>query len=348
MIVAKDNLIILVHGMGTYTPGTMTKEVKDGLNAALKFAKHEFDYEQDVEFYEHNFGQFFDDVRKNESDVLGHFSDLDVNAGIINEIAKYAANIGGDKFFYTHLLDVIYYGLTFWGERVRVHFADELIKKMKSAVLNGQRVHVLGYSLGTALINDTFSKIYRNGDTSDKFLSIKDNKIDHYWAFANVSRILHELNGIQGANPKNNVVHDGDNCCIKNMVVVSHKFDPFTLIKTYRREPDRGRFQPPSGITQLNTHDLTGYISDPEVGLRLIYDIYGGSSNITMDMLVAGSGAYKKTTLNSQIEGLQDKWAKVIASINDPVGATENVIALIKAAREFRNRIEMFLPGDNV
>jgi hypothetical protein len=347
----KDNLIILVHGMGTYDPGTITKEVKAGLDAALKFADHEFDYMQNVEFHEHNYGIFLDDFRKAESEALAQFAELGLNNSIIEQLGTYSENMGGDKFFYTHILDVIYYGLTLWGERLRVSFANELIAKMKSAVLKGQRVHVLGYSLGTALINDTFSKIYRDGDTTDKFLSISDHKVDHYWSIANVSRILHELNDIDGANPTNNVVHDGNGGCIKKMITVSHKFDPFTRVKTYSREPIRGRFQQPEGITQLNTHDLTGYLSDPDVGLKILYDLYGGTAGITEQMLVAGSKEYQKSTLNGQIDGLEEKWATVINGLDNPVGSVENVLALIKASKEFTNKLEAFIPkneGDNV
>jgi hypothetical protein len=45
------------------------------------------------------------------------------------------------------------------------------------------------------------------------------------------------------------------------MTVASHKYDPFMLVKRYRREPTNGRFYHPSVITQVNTHDLTGYLA---------------------------------------------------------------------------------------
>jgi hypothetical protein len=340
----KSNLVILVHGMGTYDTGQITKEVEGGLNNALGFCGLDFDYKKDIEFVEHNYGIELDRIRKAEAETLADFKELDINNNIVGMLKKYAANVGGDKFFYTHILDVIYYGLTMWGERLRVSFAKDLIEKMKRATLNGQRVHVLSYSLGAALVNDTFSKIYRDGETSDEFLSIHDHKVDHYWAISNVSRILHELNGIHDANPKTNVVHDGLAGCTNKMTVVSHKYDPFMLIKKYRREPEKGRFQEPSGITQLNTHDLTGYLSDPDVGAKMLYDLYGGETGLNMENLTAGIDRYKATTLNGQIDGLQDKWAKVVSSTSNPVGAVENVESLITAAKEFRDRLDAFIP----
>ena len=49
---AKSNLVILVHGMGSYGIGQITKEVEEGLDNALGFCNVDFDYKQDVEFVE--------------------------------------------------------------------------------------------------------------------------------------------------------------------------------------------------------------------------------------------------------------------------------------------------------
>ena len=340
---AKNNLIILVHGMGTYEAGTMTKEVKDGLDAALKFAGHDFDYMQDVEFYEHNFGIILDEIRKAESEALAEFGKLGIEKSVINNINQYASGLSSDKFFYTHLLDVIYYGLTFWGERLRSHFIDDFITKMLASKKSGQKVHVLGYSLGTALINDAFSKIYRSGNVDDEHLSTAHHKVDHYWSIANVSRILHELNDIDGANPTSNVVHDGVGGCVKKMTLVSHKYDPLMQIKPYARQPQNGRFQRPSGITKINTHDLNGYLSHPDVGLRLIADIYGGDAGIDGDMLRKGIENHKNATVNSDIDGLEDKWQHVVDSLNDPSGAIDSVKVLNEAVNAFREKIKALI-----
>jgi hypothetical protein len=329
--------------MGTYEAGTMTKEVKDGLDAALKFSEHDFDYMQDVEFYEHNFGIILDEIRKAESEALAEFGKLGIDKSVIQNINKYASGLGSDKFFYTHILDVIYYGLTFWGERLRSHFIDDLITKMLASKKTGQKVHVLGYSLGTALINDSFSKIYRSGEVDDKHLSTAHHKVDHYWSIANVSRILHEFNDIDGANPNSNVVHDGVGGCVKKMTLASHKYDPFMLVKPYARQPENGRFHHPSGITKINTHDLTGYLSDPDIGLRLIADIYGGDSGINADVLRKGKNNHIKATVNNDIDGLGDKWQQVIDSLNDPSGAANSVKVLIAAVDTFREKIKTLI-----
>lgn len=341
-----NNLIILVHGMGTYEPGQMTKEVKAGLDKSLAFAGLEFDYMQDVEFYEHNYGIILDEIRNNESEALAEFSQLGIDSGIIAKLVDYSSDLGGDKFFYTHLLDVIYYTMTLWGERIRSHFIQDLLAKKRAGLLTGKRIHVLGYSLGTALINDSFSKIYRSGNGDDRHFSTTHDKIEKYWSIANVSRLMHELNGINAANPKTNVVSDDVGGCVKKMTVVSHKYDPFMLLKRYEREPTYGRFQHPSGITQLNTHDLTGYLAHPDVGLKIIYDLYTTESGINADNLATAIEKHRETTINADIDGLQQMWDDLVASIDNPSNAVDNLKTLIEAVKAFKERLGGLWPSN--
>lgn len=341
-----NNLIILVHGMGTYEPGQMTKEVKAGLDKSLAFAGLEFDYMQDVEFYEHNYGIILDEIRKKESEALAQFSQLGIDTGIIAKLVDYSKNLGGDKFFYTHLLDVIYYSMTLWGERLRSHFISDLIAKKQAGLFTGKRIHVLGYSLGTALINDSFSKIYRSDNVDAHHFSTEHDKIEKYWSIANVSRIIHELNDINGANPNNNVVNDGSKGCIKKMSVISHEYDPFMLIKHYDRKPSYGRFHRPSGITQLNTHDLTGYLAHPDVGLNLIYDLYSAASGINAENLNSAIEKHRATTVNADIAGLQVMWDELINSIHDPNNAIDNAKTLIETVMAFKKRLKGLWPND--
>jgi hypothetical protein len=341
-----NNVIILVHGMGTYEPGQMTKEVKAGLDKSLEFAGLDFDYMKDVEFYEHNYGIILDEIRKKESEALAEFSQLGIDTGVIGKLADYSSNLGGDKFFFTHLLDVIYYSMTLWGERLRSHFINDLLDKKRAGLLTGKRVHILGYSLGTALINDSLSKIYRSGDVDDQHFSTEHDKIEKYWSIANVSRIIHELNDINGANPKTNVVSDDLHGCIKKMSVASHKYDPFMLIKSYERKPVSGRFHHPSGITQLNTHDLTGYLAHPDIGLNLIYDLYTAESGINAANLAAANEKHRETTVNGDIDGLQEMWDDLVDSINDPNNAIDNIKTLIEAVKAFKERLEGLWPSD--
>lgn len=340
-----NNLIILVHGMGTYEPGQMTKEVKAGLDKSLEFAGLEFDYMQDVEFYEHNYGVILDKIRKKESEALAEFSQLGIDTGIIAELGDYSSNLGGDKFFFTHLLDVIYYSLTLWGERLRSHFISDLIAKKRAGLFTGKRIHVLGYSLGTALVNDSFSKIYRSGKGDAQHFSTEHDKIEKYWSIANVSRIIHALNDINGANPKNNVVSDDAGGGIKQMSVASHKYDPFMLLKPYERKPANGRFHRPSGITQLNTHDLTGYLAHPDVGLNLIYDLYSTESGINSSNLATAIEKHRETTVNDDVDGLQQMWDDLVKSIDKPSNAIDNVKTLIEAVKLFKERLQAILPN---
>ncbi|GAC17693.1 hypothetical protein [Paraglaciecola arctica] len=343
-----NNLIILVHGMGTYEPGQMTKEVQAGLDKSLEFAGLNFDYMQDVEFYEHNYGILLDGIRKKESEALSEFSQLGINTGVIAKLNDYATNLSGDKFFYSHLLDVIYYGLTMWGERLRSNFINDLIAQKRAGLFQGKRIHILGYSLGTALINDSLSKIYRDGDGDEQHFSTDHDKIEKYWSIANVSRIIHGLNDINGADPKTNVVTDNIGGCIKKMTVAAHKYDPFMLVKPYERVPVNGRFHHPSGITQANTHDLTGYLAHPEIGLNLIYDLYSTESGIDANNLASAIDKHKATTFNSDLANLQTLWDDLVDSIDAPIIAIDNAINLIDSVKAYQQRIESLLFADNL
>lgn len=304
--------VILVHGMGTHPNGNITRDFKKALtDRAASFGVTDPGFINNVDYKEFNYSDYFDTIRlqfaQNAQARQKGFKYL-VGKGfeekLLTQLTSFEAKFGKDEFFYTHWLDVILYSTMYFGEKIRIDFIRELEKLRKK--YNHKNMHIVCHSLGTALVHDALAKYYR--EDSDPFDNIPDLKTGNFnmaslWTFANVSRMVNLLNGLE--NPNSSTVVTGNNGCTNNFINVRHKYDPFTWYKTYDRRMNDKLTLTNSVIRKVNTHDFYEYVTEPNVSRSLLGFLY--DVDVTDSQFNDGVAEYKKDSLNDKVKTLKAK-----------------------------------------
>ena len=342
---AKENAILVVHGMGSHTPpsevngkqirGSFGKTFIEACNLALrKYQAHNSDdIENHIDVYEFNYNDFFDKVRKKMADQsidIGETYGIPITDKTFEYLIDFESNYNSNSFFHTHCLDVIFYS-TILGGKVRVDAG-----KMIAGLVNdyGQsKVHIFAHSLGTSVVHDTLSLLYRKPQGSENnipVLDITNNKLGSLWMVANVSRILHKVNKI--SDPLTSVVKPGDLGCVNVFNNVRHELDPFTWISRFSpRNNDQWTPQSiynnfysdtvTSLITNPDTHDVSQYIEDPLVSERIFSQLM--EFCYTKHELQTIRDGYKQKT----IQGAYDKLKSALSgSIPDEFQEWRDII----------------------
>lgn len=314
-------VLVTIHGMGNHTADSFKKEVIDAANTALKrysnTKNEKFESHVIIEpiAYDWIFEEIREQIVESSQSVLTFLqinSLLDNVPGLIPSIAEFESDLGDDDFVNTHWLDVLLY-LTNLGERIRVYVARELVGIM--ARHPQSKIYVLAHSLGTAVLHDALSKLYRSEfDPNDEVpdLSITDNKLHGIWMIANVSRILSQFSGMQ--EPYKSVVRPGEGGCSIVFRNVQHELDPFTWPRTFQPKADSGWIRPSvyqnaykgiviDDITRFNTHDVMGYLEDPKTCYTFLNDFM--DFDPSEDEWEAGNKSIK--TIKNGYQKLKDK-----------------------------------------
>ena len=283
-----DSILMVLHGMGEHSKASVEKEVKDAANKALhRYKKYEgLDYGSLVEVVGIGYDHIFEAERKRldqQNTSVSQFlkASQNVSTGFISKIAELEDEIGEDNFFTTHALDVIFY-LTLLGELVRLEVVDEISKVWEKK--GDARVHILGHSLGTAVLHDTLQKAYTGGiadeDGKSWSLDLVNQKFDSLWMVANVSNLICSLTPFDiSFDPFKSIVKpgDGNNGCTSYFYNIYHELDPFTLFYRFAPKLSQAWIEPriyrdyyreisTEAISSTkNPHDLGAYIADPEV-----------------------------------------------------------------------------------
>lgn len=293
--------LLLVHGMGNHTAptadarGSFGRQVIDTCNLALKrYPKHQGKGIEDyVDIVEFNYNKWFDEVRarmkekadsvhKRLSGIAGHYN-VTFPIDLVGELASLESKFGNNTFFYTHWLDVIFYS-TILGAKVRVDAGREVARLV--AKYGAGNVHVMAHSLGSAVMHDTLSLLYRpETDLEDEIpdLSITNHKLASVWMVANVSRLLNAATKL--SDPLRSVVKPGDDGCAIVFNSVRHELDPFTWVSRFSPK-NNGKWVSEyaydayyldivnSLVTNGDTHDITQYLEDPNVSEALFSQIF--------------------------------------------------------------------------
>ncbi len=346
---AKKTLVV-VHGMGQHTKASVKKEVDDAFKAAFKLydslngAKPSDKF--DLVVFEYN--SFFDDYRsaleENSNDILEALSGI---SGDLPPIPKLAAaitqldnSVKEDSFFNTHWLDVVLYRFSLLSEPIRLELAAVIGEAI--ARVGSTNVHVLGHSLGTAVLHDTLAKAYgaepleRDGK-SLKLLSNRD-RLGGVHQVANVSRVLESFRNVDASE-----VRPGHGCC-SVFVEYRHKLDPFTKVKPFDPTDNeewishavwRSAYQlvEPSSVTETNVHGLGHYLRNPMVHLMLFRLLFGFRPNVSektaaSDKYLAGTVQGKATALRDAVDNLQL--------------TEESVGELLMAGKAFKDLVKSF------
>lgn len=310
--------ILLVHGMGTHPKGEMTKTFKKALtDRATCFGLTGFDPDKNCIYEEYNYSEYFDEIRKQFAENaaarqagFAHLTGLGYQQKLIDELIAQEAKFGNDDFIYTHWLDVLLYGTTYFGAKIRA----ELAEKYNQLIANGnhRNTHIVCHSLGTAVVHDTLALLYRPGanvaDGIPDYVPGNNNSAS-LWTFANVSRMVHLLNDV--ADPDNSSVAPGNAGCTNFLFNIRHELDPFTWFKRYNRQMDDLEHIENTVVKNLNTHDFYEYVTAPFVAGNMLATIY--KKSFTDEKYDACIPVYKQGSVTKGVDDLK----KALEAIRD-------------------------------
>lgn len=294
----KDKAILLFHGMGTHLGpsggelGSFAKEFNTGVNGYLNlFENHSKDtIGSHVDIHEFNYSDWLDTVRKEMADkakgmkdrlgAIGVAYDVSVPIDLAGKLVSFEAKFGGDDFFYTHWLDVIFYA-SMLGSAIRTKAGLKIAELVER--YGPGNVHIIAHSLGTAVAHDTIDRLYRpEFDPNDGIPDLDPlaNRLGSIWMFASVSGLVNSITKF--SDPYKSIVKPGDDGCANSFVNVRHELDPFTWIAKFDPKND-GAWVDTSTFTNFykeistnlvvdgNTHSIVQYLQDPSVAEVLLY-----------------------------------------------------------------------------
>lgn len=344
-------MVLVIHGMGTHKPGETKKIIAEGLNqAANNFGLADFDINDKVEFFQFNYSDFLDEIRLKDAekagDIIKHISLLQgrgLGEKTAGKLIELFADFDEEQMFYTHWMDVIYYGMMFWGEKIRVDLAKNINDRMIERGLGNRDLHIIAHSLGTAVLHDTLAKLFRKDTDITSAVPQLDTdrfQIDSLWMVANVSRLLNILNDI--ADPNHSIVNSDGGGCTDLLFNVRNEFDPFTWIKKYQRPIENGgRHINVKTVREVNTHDLKEYMAAPEVADAFFSNVLGVSVSNTQ--YKQGVAAHELTSINYSYEELKDAFEDLRHPDDETIGKVEAILDLAKSADTFKNKLQTML-----
>jgi len=273
-------ILIMTHGMGSSTDESFKKEVVDAFHYAYNqypsFKNKNIEELIDIEVIEYNsileeHRQAMAEQAASVASVLTGIPGQNVTQELTTKFTLYTEKFGADKFFYTHLLDVLFYRFTVLGELCRIRIGKAIIKAVKER--GAANVHVLGHSLGTAVVHDALASAYSKGfdiENDITALSPEMHKLASVHLVANVSRVLESFIHVDQSIVK---PHSG---CTYTYREYRHHYDPFTWVRPFNPpasppwQPEPYKLIQIKRIAQLNTHDIAHYIENPLVHREMI------------------------------------------------------------------------------
>lgn len=344
-------IVLVIHGMGTHEPGSVKEEIAKGLNeAAVNFGLSDFDINDKVEFFQFNYSVFLDEIRQRDADhassIAEHLTLLQghgLGENIVTKLTEFFTDFDESDELYTHWMDVVYYGLMFWGEKIRVDFAKRINDVMIEAKRGSRDVHIIAHSLGTAVAHDTLIKLFRKDvDITSEVpgLDIAKFRIQSIWTVANVSRLLNLLNDI--ANPETSIVNGTEDGCCDCLFNVRNIFDPFTWPKQYNRDDNTKDYKllEVDTVRNLNTHDIKEYMAAPLVSESIFNYILG--INLTKSQWESGVNKHAETCIKKPIEDLKMAFED-LQNPPDTVDKIEALEQVFTVAKEFKVRMEAII-----
>jgi hypothetical protein len=343
--------LIAVPGMGQHTGDSFKKEIVDALSYALslypKWQGQTIDQLVDVVPCEYDsiFNEYRDAMADASKPLADRLATLQAAKlfPIVGEITKWDAELNKDNFFRTHWLDVLFYRYTMLAEPIRIKVARAVADEVKAK--GAENVHVLGHSLGTAVVHDSLASLYVDGPVAEggKNLSTRSSKLGSVHMVANVSRALESF-----AKVAESVVHPcGRGGCVFAYYQYRHIVDPFTIPSPFEPiangiwkdpfslPPTEYQRLRPRLVTELNTHSISSYLENPECHVPLLNSLGCGFSPAAGDVRKAFD-AHGKKSLQGKAEMLQQKWDSMKLA---GLGGAE---AFIRAAQALRDLLARF------
>lgn len=346
--------LIIVHGMGQHSADSFKKEFIDGCRWAFDlypgfFGKSPEEYADIIPVA---YNDIFDDHRERMADRaipiderLKAIPDMHGNflTEAIGAFTELESTLNNDKFFKTHWLDVLFYRFTSLGEVARVRLGEQISHEV--GVVNGgsKRVHVIGHSLGTAVVHDCLAKLYDDDYVLGDLDNLSDvlHKLGSVHMIANTSRVLQSF-----VNVNKSVVKPGPSGCTFYYREYRHILDPITWPKSFDPTDNGGwisndswffkRYEliRTSSITNEhgNTHSIQHYLANPLVHQQIFKKIF--DIEFTDDQKTEGHEKYVGLTLEGVAEDLSDA-LEDLKKVD-----IESIQGLIESAKSLKDFVE--------
>lgn len=356
--------LIVVHGMGQHTEASFKKEIVDGLAWAFKlYTKDDGSGrfvgkspEHYVDVIPVAYNDIFDNYRQKSADRNQPVRDRlkaipNMKGSILTKAVKELTNaqsaLNDDDFFKTHFLDVFFYRYTNLGELARIR-VGKVISDTIGTVKGGiHRVHVLGHSLGTAVLHDSLAFLYTNDDfikVGANKLSTSTHKLGSVHMVANVSRLLESTDIVKVSDSVVKPDHDG---CTFIYREYRHDLDPFTWPKPFDPKKEDGWIGNDKWIDRQywlhhideltnkhgNTHSIGHYLANPAVHQDIMEHVF--EIRLTKAEKDLGYKTFHaKKTLGGKAKDLKEHLKKT-KSLN-----LDNIVDLILVGKELKDFVE--------
>jgi len=336
--------------MGQHDDTSVEKEVIEGLSTAFGFYESlkGKSVEAHLDILTVSYNSFFDEFRqklKERTGPLGErFKEIDASVPFtleaVERIDNLEARLAQDEFFTTHWLDVILYYFTLLCEPIRLKVAEKVATAISE--VGGANVHVLGHSLGTAVVHDTLAKAYGphnlvSGSGKVLNLSPVEHCLGGIHMVANVSRALETFVRVESS-----IVRPGPLGCTSIFMEYRHKLDPIPKIRPFNPTNiddwiPRGIFQSvyrliePDTVTAANVHDLRHYLASPMVHLPMFRLLFGFRPKKPEQD--TGEAAYFAMTVQGKAKALQTAFGDLQPTNPD------SLHALLDAAKALKDMV---------
>jgi hypothetical protein len=343
--------LLIIHGMGSHTPESFLQQFNATMESAFKLypslsTKSFADF---VDVKSIGYNDLFEEYRsgtgnREQFDQMLQGLPTSTLKKLFGKILNLQGGLSDDEFFNTHWLDVLSYRYGTLGTkiqlRVAMEVADAIIKEQGFA----QRVHLLGHSLGTAVLHDALAKAY--GEPSEDVpdpLDVVTQKLGSLHFVANTSRLLQSFQKV-----KDSTVKPDPNGCTARYREYRHSLDPITRVKPFNPTGNRGwiidfaweqKFYQLLNLTtvtnqQGNTHSIEHYLYNPKTHLQIFQDVAG------IELAEAEIRQGKMTYLSQSLQGVADKAETAFRKIS--ISDTATVFEFVKAFKTLEEFVEKF------
>lgn len=345
--------LLVVHGMGQHTKASIKKEAEDAFDAAFgRYPSLKKKKVSDlVEVVPVTYGDVFEEFRKARAKsnealstwLAGVNGATPLPLQAISEIDAIESSLGSDAFFNTHWLDVLLYRFTFLNELARLKVAAAVGKAI--AAQGSTNVHVLGHSLGTAVLHDALAKAYGPDNMVEDGKALNLNSVSQRLGgihmVANVSRTLQTF-----VAAGSSIVRPGSLGCTNTFSEYRHRLDPIPMIRPFN-PTNNGEWvaksiftsvyslKEPTSVTEANVHGLGHYLLIPEVHLTLFRLLFNFAPKKAER--AAGEAAYLETTVLGKAKALQATFGDLVSSPNEG-----SIQKLLENARALKEMVEGF------
>jgi len=353
-------ILIAVHGMGSHSKDSFKHEVSDALTSALKLYPGfedktiEMYLQLEVIEYNHIFEYWRKKMAQDSTNKLNVLKLSSSHLSLIKEGLEIHSKIGKDDNIYSYWLDIVFY-MTLIGEEVRVSVAEQFIKIYNDAFIPGNNnplISILATSLGTAVTHDTLSKLYMDFPTESELKKKwKELKLDagqfhihSLFQIANISRLLKTF-----SNPYTSIVRPGSKGCCDYMYNFDHGLDPIPNIAPFKPDKNEGWLttnewddqifigEKIHEITKVNVHNLSHYIANPNVHLRIFRTVihqFSASPDDAKKVYNKFLGGSMKNNAESLRTALSEIKITDIKSIKQVIDAIKKTAKIIKTYEE--------------